>query len=83
MAQLFKRDLLRLRDQIEVFSNGPKPNIVVTGGNLSDEICACRRQKLRFLRVSAKYTAIETDFAANFCDTRLAHIHRRSNRRKT
>jgi hypothetical protein len=36
-----------------------------------------------FLKACAKYIAIETDFAANFCDTCLRHIHRRSNRRKT
>jgi hypothetical protein len=32
-----------------------------------------------FLKVFAIYRAIETDFAANFCDTCLPHIHRRSN----
>jgi hypothetical protein len=31
------------------------------------------------LKVFAIYRAIETDFAANFCDTCLPHIHRRSN----
>jgi hypothetical protein len=63
-----------------ITASWPKPNIAVTRGNLSDENCACRRQNLRFLESFAKYIAIETDFAANFCDTCLPHIHRRSNR---
>ena len=60
----------------------PNPNIAVTRGSLTDEIVPAAAKTSDFLEVSTKYIAIETDFAANFCDTCLSHIHRRSNRRK-
>ncbi len=55
----------------------PKPNIniAVTRGNLSNEIVHAAAKTSDFWKVFAKYIAIETDFAANFCDTCLPYIH--------